>query len=522
MRPGSPQPGGAGPEALRDGLCGVDPTPHLPMRTSPQTRSTGVAGLRRTGARIVAAAALSAGLCAWFLATSASAGASGCDYVASPSGSDSAAGSAYAPFATVQHLVDTLGPGQTGCLRAGSYHGDVTFSHGGAPGAPMTLTSYPGDGHATVVGRVWLKSGSDYVTVSDLNLVGTNPGDLPSPTVDDAHAAFLRNDVTNFHTAICFDLGDDTGTWGTAHDTLIEANRIHHCGQLPAGNHDHGIYVEEAYDTRILSNVIYQNADRGVQLYPDSQGTVIKGNVIDGNGEGVIFSGDFGRASSNNLVENNVITNSSLRNNVESWYPSGNPVGRGNVVADNCIGGGARGTRDGGLDTSGGGFTASHNLIADPQYANRGAGNYGISSGSPCAAVLAGAPVPPPTQSPPSSKGSGHAGSSSAGPRAHRHHRAAHAARLLAHLRLVARISPRERRLLVHGRITSALPSSREVVVLTRIGHHWRVVGYRRLSRRAGFSLSLRLRRAAVHRRIQVRARLVGVAGRKTILARAS
>ncbi len=170
---------------------------------------------------------------------------------------------------------------------------------------------------------------------------------------------------------------------------MIEGNRIHHCGVMPAKNHDHGIYVEEAFNTQILDNVIYDNADRGVQLYPDSQGTVIKGNIIDSNGEGVIFSGDFGHASSDNTVENNVITNSNVRNNVESWYPSGNPVGQGNVVTNNCIEGGVRASGDGGLDTSGGGFHAANNLDASPDYANQSAGDYTVSSSSPCAAILA-------------------------------------------------------------------------------------------------------------------------------------
>ena len=73
---------------------------------------------------------------------------------------------------------------------------------------------------------------------------------------------------------------------------MIEHNRIHDCGVLPATNLDHGIYVAEADHTVIRRNLIYDNADRGVQLYPDADGTVVTGNVIDGNGEGVIFGGD--------------------------------------------------------------------------------------------------------------------------------------------------------------------------------------------------------------------------------------
>ena len=91
-----------------------------------------------------------------------------CDRVAAPGGSDSAAGTVDAPYASVQKLVTSLSAGQTGCLRTGSYSQDVSFAHGGASGAPITLTTYPGDDRATVVGRMWLKSGSDYITVSNL------------------------------------------------------------------------------------------------------------------------------------------------------------------------------------------------------------------------------------------------------------------------------------------------------------------------------------------------------------------
>ena len=42
--------------------------------------------------------------------------------------------------------------------------------------------------------------------------------------------------------------------------------------------------------------------------------------MIDGNGQGVIFSGEGGATSSNNLVDGNVITNSQTALNVESWW----------------------------------------------------------------------------------------------------------------------------------------------------------------------------------------------------------
>ncbi|MFN8113683.1 MAG: right-handed parallel beta-helix repeat-containing protein [Solirubrobacterales bacterium] len=256
-----------------------------------------------------------------------------CDLVASPTGSDSAAGTAAEPLRSAQRLVDSLQPGQTGCLRAGTYDTDAEIKLS-VPG--ITLTAYPGE-QATLRGRLWVADGSTGSTVSGLNLDGRNDRDLPSPTINGDDVVLSGNDITNHHTSICLSIGS-LDTYGRAQNTLVEDNRIHDCGVLPATNYDHGIYVAAADDTVIRGNWIYDNADRGVQLYPDAQRTLVTGNVIDGNGSGVIFSGGEGTASSDNVVEHNVITNSRVRDNVESYWGNG-PVGNGNVVRENCIGG---------------------------------------------------------------------------------------------------------------------------------------------------------------------------------------
>ena len=117
--------------------------------------------------------------------------------------------------------------------------------------------------------------------------------------------------MTNEHTAICFDLIDST-TWGVAHYTTIDSSRIHGCGELPSTNQDHGIYISGYYAT-VTNNYIYDNADRGVQLRGSQNGT-IQHNVIDRNGEGVIF-GD--QVTSNNDVSNNIVSNSNIRWNAD-------------------------------------------------------------------------------------------------------------------------------------------------------------------------------------------------------------
>jgi hypothetical protein len=303
-----------------------------------------------------------------------------CAKYAAPTGSDAAAGTADAPLRSAQKLADSLSAGQTGCLTAGTYSGDLSIGTAG-----ITLTSAPG-GRAKIVGRLWIKEHADGVTLSSLDLDGINAARLPSPTVNGNDATFSDDDVTNDHTEICFLIGS---SWGRAQRTVISANRIHDCGKIPSSNQDHGIYVADADDTQILGNLIYDNVDRGVQLYPDAQRTIIRGNIIDGNGEGIIFSGADGTAASGSVVEGNIIANARIRTNVESWYPSGNPIGRDNVVRNNCIGDGAGGS----TETSGGGFTLSGNVSADPQFVDRAAGDLRLKADA-CSAMLAGYVLP--------------------------------------------------------------------------------------------------------------------------------
>ena len=285
----------------------------------------------------------------------------------------------------VQRLVDSLRPGEVGCLRQGTYRGAVTISSSGEPGRPITLQPRPG-ARVRVVGALTVTRSSAHVVVRRLHLEGSRRPGVPSPIVNGRRILFLENEVTNGHTAICFALGNPR--FGVARDVTIQRNRIHECGQLPATNLEHGVYVAVARDTRIIGNWIYENADLGIQLYPNARDTYVAGNVIDGNGEGIIFGGLPRVAARDNLVQGNVISNSRLRNNVE-WHFEGT-VGTGNVVRRNCIGGGARDDGSGGIMLPPIGFTLVDNRVAQPEF--RAPGDYRIAPGSACARVLAGDP----------------------------------------------------------------------------------------------------------------------------------
>ncbi len=313
-----------------------------------------------------------------------------CAIVASPSGSDSASGTLAHPLKTIQHLTEALKAGQVGCVRGGVYREDLRVGHGGRnETARLTIESY-GRERATLVGRLYIPRGSNFVTIKQLNLNGRNRSLLPSPTVNGNSAEFISDDVTNEHTGICFILG--SRGYGRARRSVIIGNRIHDCGVLPSRNLDHGIYVAESRGARILNNVIFKNADRGIQLFPNAQETVIEHNIIDENGEGITFSGD-GVASSNTTVAYNLITRSKIRYDVESYYAAGTRPGVNNVVSHNCLFGGAQGSHD--MEV---GYTAAGlgNLLAYPEYADSARGDYSVPTANPCARyVTVETPVAP-------------------------------------------------------------------------------------------------------------------------------
>ncbi len=303
-----------------------------------------------------------------------------CDRVAAPAGVDTALGTVLQPFRTVGRLAGALQPGETGCLRGASYRGDVNITRGGTPAAPVRLQSFPGE-RAEIAGRLVVSAPS--VEIAHLKLTGGNAVGASGPVIAASDVLIEDNEITNGHTADCLMIGSP-GRKVTG--VIVRENDIHDCGRLPSTNRDNGISVAYASGTRIAANRIYDNADRGVQLFPDADGTRVASNVIDGNGEGVMIAGDESATSDDNLVERNLVTNSALRDNVESSWAG--DTGTDNVVRANCFSGGARDDGDGGIADLRTGFVLDANLVDDPLYADRAAQGLQPASGQPVPRAL--------------------------------------------------------------------------------------------------------------------------------------
>lgn len=289
------------------------------------------------------------------LAAPAAAHAGGCDRVAAPGGSDRNAGTVDSPKRTAQAVIESLDPGQTGCLRAGAYADEVNgpyvanFHRGGRRGARITLRSYPGE-RARLRGVVVVSHGADYVTVRDLDLDGRRRQTRDTPIgiqIMARDTVIAGNDITDPR-ANCMALG--SAGWGGAVRPRVLDNHFHDCGTPGSGMFEHAIYAMDTRGGRIAGNLIERSAGYGVHLYGRNRGMRVTGNALSGNGGGIIIAGSGGGVSSHVLVAHNAISGSRQAGLQTYWDGR---RGRGNRAVDNCLSGDWIDFGNGGVDAAG-------------------------------------------------------------------------------------------------------------------------------------------------------------------------
>jgi hypothetical protein len=264
-----------------------------------------------------------------------------------------------------------------GCLTAGRYR------HRGVVSMRRARTTLRPVGRERVVidGALWVLSSAKGARITGLDLTSHDPVYSIPLKIQADNVSLVGNDITAARNISCVLVGSDR----TVSGTRIERNRIHRCGT--SGKLSHLLYITHSRGAVIENNLLLDNhGGWAVHLYPDADGTLVQGNVIDSNEGGVIFAGVGGSTSDGNLVRQNVITNSSPRWNIEgSW--SGGPRGNGNRAEENCLFSAGPGSPTGiGFQD---GFTESDNVVANGAvYVSRRTGDYRLRPGSNCGAVL--------------------------------------------------------------------------------------------------------------------------------------
>jgi len=328
-------------------------------------------------------------------------------YVVATTGSDSNAGTATAPWKTLQKAANVASAGDVITVKSGNYAG-FYLDRSGSASAPITFKAESG---ATITGR-------NATTGDGINLEGANYIVIDGFTVDNSAGTISRagiRSVINNHTTLRNNHVYNATTWGIyiSHSdyALIESNRSHdnNFGDPNYWNH-HGIYVSDSsqYPT-VRNNVVYNNGGNGIHFNGDASqggtgmvvGAVVEGNIVYNNGanggsaincDGVrdsvfrnnllynnhakglaLYTIDAAAGSTNNTIVNNTIVQASGAGPALTLKDGATGV---NVVNNILLGGtdfqNSPGTNSNNITTS------SSNL-----FVNSGAGDYHLAAGSP-------------------------------------------------------------------------------------------------------------------------------------------
>lgn len=331
---------------------------------------------------------------------------SSCNLFAAPNGSDTTGkGTVSSPYQSVAKLDHALAPGQTGCLRGGTYGSTKTFvsiSTNGTAAKRITITSYPGE-QATVDG--WVEIGGNYTTVAGLQIDGSNTfyikqsgAQCPTPSVvsqplviSGANDIFERNNLYQSVASLrASAIG--VGFWGKPDNTIIRFNKIHDVGQCT--QHDHLIYLASGNNVQIYDNWLYDDHNGfGVTLYWQPTNARIHSNVIVNAGSGINLGDNTGDTVSGNEAWDNVVTNSvRVPSDTGGVLPavlvmcaSLNPGSTGNRVYDNDSFENPDGLEAVTSWITEAQLSVSGNISVNPLFVDAQTHDYALAAGSPVA-----------------------------------------------------------------------------------------------------------------------------------------
>lgn len=252
-------------------------------------------------------------------------------YYVSNVGSNGNAGTAAAPWQTLQFAADTVRPGDLVIVRPGNYVGFDLWTDGTAA-ARITFRGEPGatitSPNARTPDGINLE-GADYITVEGFKVQG-----MPR--------AGIRT-VVNHHVIIKGNTALYNGKWGIfsgfSEDLTIYSNFTAYSQQ------EHGIYVSNSADRPVISfNYSFGNRGAGIQINADASaggdgiitGALVERNTIYNNGAGggsaINLDGVQSSRIQNNLLFNNHSSGISLFKNNAAEGSKNNTVVNNTVV----------------------------------------------------------------------------------------------------------------------------------------------------------------------------------------------
>jgi len=303
----------------------------------------------------------------------------GTAYYISPTGSDANTGTAAAPWRTVQKALDTLRPGERAYVHAGAYAENLFMSRAGTPDAPITIQNYPGEQPVLRPGLVETNNiplqvgrGAAYVRFHGLTIEGAT-----GPSTANVYVSGNAHDVELSECEIRGSQRQGFFSEATTASIHVVACYVHDNGGSGPVQLDHNLYVQG--HGHVIADCLVANAPNGfgIQIYPSSDRVIVTENTIVGAlRDGIIMGGDGARTTSNAAIVNNVIAFNG-RYGISTYWGDGAVVGANNIATTNIVWANAAGS------IVGIGIGDLLNILADPFFVDRAAGNYHLQSTSP-------------------------------------------------------------------------------------------------------------------------------------------
>ena len=249
------------------------------------------------------------------------------DYFVSTTGDDAWPGTISQPWATFEHAIATVAPGDTINVRAGTYDETAWFlDKEGAPGAWITLRSYDGDLAAVITDKVYVHN-SKYIRIEGFDI----SGGANALHIDPASGLFPRSaNIEVFRCYVHDPSRGDTCKINNADYVLVEDCEFASNGgeQLVDLGWTFYVTLRRCY-LRDFSSAAYQV--KGGCFYSWVEDCVIS-HTTDADSKAIRFGGvttkqyrnpDTTYASSYTVVKNTIIRDCAGRaaGTYECWYP---------------------------------------------------------------------------------------------------------------------------------------------------------------------------------------------------------
>ena len=312
------------------------------------------------------------------------------DIVVAPTGSDTNAGTAAAPFKTIARAAQAATPGVTIRVMAGTYTGGFKTTVSGTAEAPIRYVSDVRRGAKIVPpatsssSTAWDNRGS-YVEIDGFEVNGSN---VQSGTkwLNGIYTAGSNSTIKNNYvhhiakTVACTGSGGGIGSdsYYKGASNHVSGNVVHDVGPTACA-YFLGIFINTA-NSRVENNLVYAISNAGIRLWHDATRAIVANNTVFNTNIGIVVGGDGGYISvaSNDYTR---VSNNILYDNAQYGVQERGSTGVNNKYANNLI------YRNGSYATMlNNGLQASGTVAAEPQftrYVRTGGGDYHPGSASP-------------------------------------------------------------------------------------------------------------------------------------------